>query len=196
MQDQVRNFSVEHSVTSNKISPQTIWDLWSDVNNCSAFSDTLLLPNISTSDSCSVELIAWHSCDSNIQVLHYRIINGGHTWPGAPFIIGTTNQDIIASSIIWEFFNKFSLNTGIHEAATSLNAQVYPNPFNSNLTIKTENESKSTVKIYSADGKLIVSSEFNAEKIHLNTSTLANGIYFLHIFSNDKIESFQIFKIE
>ncbi|MFY7780780.1 MAG: DUF1194 domain-containing protein, partial [Tagaea sp.] len=34
-------------------------------------------------------------------VEHFRIVGGGHTWPGSPFIIGVTNQDIKASVEVW-----------------------------------------------------------------------------------------------
>ena len=48
--------------------------------------------------------------DSSVEL--YKIINGGHTWPGAaiPLFENNTNQDFNASEKIWEFFNKYDIN--------------------------------------------------------------------------------------
>ena len=41
---------------------------------------------------------------NNNQVQLYKIVNGGHDWPGA-----WGNMDINASQVLWEFFNHFKL---------------------------------------------------------------------------------------
>ena len=44
-------------------------------------------------------------------VEHYKIIGGEHSWPGALFPNGATNQDINdAAEKIWEFFSKYDIN--------------------------------------------------------------------------------------
>ena len=42
----------------------------------------------------------------------YKIVNGGHTWPGAyiPLTGINTNQDFSASEKIWQFFSKYDIN--------------------------------------------------------------------------------------
>jgi len=49
--------------------------------------------------------IEWTNCAAGTIVRHYRISDGGHTWPGQP---GTTHV-ISADEVIWNFFSKFSL---------------------------------------------------------------------------------------
>ena len=45
---------------------------------------------------------------NNNEVWLYKIIDGGHDWPGA-----YGNMDINASEVVWEFFNDFSLSYNI-----------------------------------------------------------------------------------
>ena len=40
----------------------------------------------------------------------FKIINGGHTWPGSIISIGATNYDIDASIEIWKFFSRYDIN--------------------------------------------------------------------------------------
>jgi polyhydroxybutyrate depolymerase len=46
--------------------------------------------------------------------LFYRIEDGGHTWPGSSIVLtqpwsGKTSQDIVASQLIWQFFEAHPL---------------------------------------------------------------------------------------
>ena len=63
-----------------------------------------------------MEHYIWNN-DDYIAVEHYKIINGGHDWPGS-----WGNMDIDASSIIWNFVKRFSrseLKTEINIARDS-----------------------------------------------------------------------------
>ena len=56
------------------------------------------------------ELHTWEGCDE--ELLHYKVLNGGHTWPGGyqylpELLIGKTNQDLDATETIWNFFNGY-----------------------------------------------------------------------------------------
>lgn len=76
---------------------------WTNLNNC-VESDTTILPDLDKTDGCSVEKINYRNCST---VIYYKVINGGHTWPGAGppgYTAGNTNQDIHASTLILNFF--------------------------------------------------------------------------------------------
>lgn len=50
-------------------------------------------------------------CPSQSHVVHARVVQGGHTWPGgsayAPeFIVGVASQDVDATELFWEFFSQ------------------------------------------------------------------------------------------
>jgi polyhydroxybutyrate depolymerase len=62
-----------------------------------------------------VTLLTYTRCDRRAEVHFYRISNGGHTWPGASEPAasqagpGLTTQEINASRILWNFFERYRL---------------------------------------------------------------------------------------
>jgi polyhydroxybutyrate depolymerase len=79
---------------------------WTDFNNCDTVDTTNLL-DIDLTDDSTVEKINYTNCSNNSNVIFYKVINGGHTWPGAGppgYSAGITNQDFNASVEIWNFF--------------------------------------------------------------------------------------------
>ena len=177
-------------------SANDLMTLWSNVNGCSSNTDTVLLSDISLTDNCRAQKITWHDCNNSTQLIHYRIIDGGHTWPGSPILIGTTNQDINASGIIWNFFNQFSLTLSTENFESESDPiKISQNPFSSFIDIDLKSSSPSIINIYSSDGKLIHSAEYSENKIHLEDDHLNPGLYFLHIFQNNLSKTFKIVKI-
>ena len=97
----------------------SILDFWTNFNNCNNTPIITSIPNTNTNDGCTAEHQIWKDGSNGSIVEHYKIINGGHTWPGAIFPNGTTNQDINASVKIWEFFNKYDIN-GLISTSTAI----------------------------------------------------------------------------
>jgi polyhydroxybutyrate depolymerase len=62
-----------------------------------------------------VTLLTYTRCDRRAEVHFYRVSNGGHTWPGASEPAasqagpGLTTQEINASRILWDFFERYRL---------------------------------------------------------------------------------------
>ena len=85
------------------IGVDTAIQFWSEVNNCTiTVLDTLA--DINTSDGSYVVSENYQSLSNNNEVWLYKVINGGHDWPGV-----WGNMDINASELVWNFFNDFSL---------------------------------------------------------------------------------------
>lgn len=65
--------------------------------------------------SADVILTNYSSCDRNASVALYTINDGGHTWPGVPRMpewgVGKTTDSIHATELMWEFFDKHSLQS-------------------------------------------------------------------------------------
>ena len=61
----------------------------------------------------TVEVKKYTGCEEGIEVQFYKVIGGGHSWPGGQklpkFIVGFTTEEINASSLMWEFFQKYKL---------------------------------------------------------------------------------------
>lgn len=91
--------------------------LWAKKDGCSMSTTTENLPNIVLNDLCKAQKTTYKNCQGQNGVIVYKIINGGHTWPGADatiitgILLGRTNQDINAGAETWNFFkNKTLIN--------------------------------------------------------------------------------------
>lgn len=82
---------------------------WVSHNQCPAEPVITDLPDVNTTDNSTITVYYYGLCNDATEVTLYTINGGAHTWPGAQIIIGVTNQDINASSEIWNFFRKYSL---------------------------------------------------------------------------------------
>ena len=111
-------------------SVEQVLELWRGFSNCPADAVIIDLPDL-VPEGSTVQTHTWAPCDDSVEVVHYKVINGGHTWPGSVGTtgIGNTNRDIIASDEIWKFVSRFSLNlpTAVNDAVPETIA-CYPNP--------------------------------------------------------------------
>jgi polyhydroxybutyrate depolymerase len=81
---------------------------WTSHNNCSSSPNTVQMPDSNPRDGTKVKRETYGSGD----VVLYVIEGGGHTWPGAlqlnslTELCGATSQDIDASELMWDFFQR------------------------------------------------------------------------------------------
>ena len=80
---------------------------WTAHNNLDEPAVTLDVPNIESTDGSAVQHVIYSNRE--VAVEHFRVLGGGHTWPGAPVRDNQTNQDINASVEIWKFFKRYDL---------------------------------------------------------------------------------------
>ncbi len=81
---------------------------WAERNNCTP--DTV----IDDDSTDTIEILRYTDCDDEAEVILYSIIGGGHTWPGnvpqgPSFLLGSTNDEIIAGEVMWQFFREYAL---------------------------------------------------------------------------------------
>jgi len=75
--------------------------------------------------------------------------------------------------------------TGIEEKESGHELKIYPNPAIDQITIQTSNSiRKAYIRLYSIDGRLIVSKDLYNEKETISIRSLSNGIYFVSIYLN------------
>jgi len=84
--------------------------LWLEHNKIYNLPVIEKIPDIDN-DGVTAERVAWIGRQKEVSVVLYKIIGGGHTWPGGKQYlpekqIGKTCKDINASKIIWDFFSK------------------------------------------------------------------------------------------
>jgi polyhydroxybutyrate depolymerase len=136
---------------------------WRDTDACTLANDTTFIADSNPGDGCTVQRIRYQHCPANNEVLFYKIIGGGHTWPGGVFDVtnfGNTNHDISATDEIWNFFNRYSLDglTGINEISTAPSLRIAPNPAANQLNILTDGDLINTT-IYELCGREVLSVE-------------------------------------
>lgn len=166
----------------------TVVKYWVKKNNCNTTPVFSNIPNTNTFDGCTAERYVYSNGNSGSTVELYKIIGGGHSWPGSPFIIGVTNQDYSASKEIWRFFNQYNLATltSVAELNKTISVNIYPNPANDYLEIKTKNQFNE-IEIHDLLGKTVLTYSpqelagggFFTRKI--NIETLNSGIYILSL---------------
>ena len=88
-----------------QISHNEVLNYWINYNETDASPIISDLPNININDGSTVKLYQYKNGNNNVEIEHYKVINGGHDWPGT---LG--NMDIDADSIIWRFVSQFDIN--------------------------------------------------------------------------------------
>lgn len=155
---------------------------WVGFNQCNTTSIFNNVPDINVFDGCTAEHYLYQTGTNGVEVEHYKIINGAHTWPGSLFTIGVTNHDINASEKIWQFFAQYNLNGKITSVQPThkVNAEVYvfPNPSNSIININLDGEHDAIFRLYDVAGKLVLTKCIkNYEKIDVSAYPRANYSY-------------------
>jgi polyhydroxybutyrate depolymerase len=90
---------------------------WANTDGCGPSTDTAV-PDVAEDDTHTT-LTHFGSCKDNADVMLYRVIGGGHTWPGGlqylgKWLIGKTSRDFDASETIWAFFKGKSTSPASH----------------------------------------------------------------------------------
>jgi polyhydroxybutyrate depolymerase len=88
-----------------------VGEYWRKHNKCSPLAQETFLPDINPDDDVYVQWRRYHRGEEDSEVILYTLHGGGHTWPGGSqylprFIIGNTCQDLDATRVIWDFFQK------------------------------------------------------------------------------------------
>ena len=117
--------------------PSTI-DFFVNQNNLTdmVFSE---LPNINQNDGSIIESYIYTSPKSNNEVWLYKVIGGGHDWPGAD-----GNMDVNISQEIWKFFNAMSISE-------------------QSLIKEDTDKNKKLVKVVDLLGRDVAANDFNIE---------------------------------
>ena len=181
------------------VSVDTAVQYWVNNNNCQTAEPVVNIPDNVPDDSSTVELYKYTDCDCDADFYFYKIINGGHTWPGVPIPqfpqLGNTNEDIHASYVLWNFFSQFSLCknvTRIIEPEKDINFSLYPNPTNGSIYLQSE-EKIANIILFDMTGQKRFLKKRNDGVIDL--TNLSSGIYLLRIeLSNGKTQATKVMK--
>ncbi|MBK8491787.1 MAG: T9SS type A sorting domain-containing protein [Saprospirales bacterium] len=173
----------------NTLSIPDLLLFWTQKNGCIGDPSVEPVPNTVLLDGSTAELIKYNDCEAGTEVWHYKVYNGGHTWPGAVVIVGVTNQDFSASSAIWEFFLRHSPegpSAGTEVNANEKEVLAFPNPFSETLTVRLPEGQPTVVSVWDQWGRLRWSGEA-AEVVSLDTHNWQSGVYCMSVRSQDGV---------
>ena len=97
--------SYDGTIPEGQISHDAVLNYWINYNQTDKSPVIIDLPNIDTTDGSTVKLYQFKNGKNNVEIEHYKLINGGHDWPGT-----YGNMDIDANSIMWNFLSQFDIN--------------------------------------------------------------------------------------
>ncbi len=165
--------------------------LWVRLNNCNPVPTSSMVPNISTADSCTAQHFVYSGGNGNSTVEFFKIIGGGHSWPGSAYNISgvNTNQDFSASKEIWRFLRQYCLSnlTSVAEIEKrNIDFLLFPNPSNSILNFSFNKPSNNLVTIEITDilGKVVMTETTSDTSISVDK--LNTGLYFFTLTQNAK----------
>jgi len=161
---------------------------WATFNNCSPVPTIVNVPNTNLSDGSTVEKYTYDNGDNCSQVVHYKVTNGQHTWPGSIFNLAGTNYDINASVEVWNFMSKYDIfglitcnPAQVNEQKGSVDFQVFPNPSNKSIHVDLKIAESSRYEIYSLCGQLLKSGSISMSSSEIDISNLHPQGYLLKI---------------
>ncbi|MDD3876892.1 MAG: PHB depolymerase family esterase, partial [Bacteroidales bacterium] len=175
---------VPYSGASGVLSVDALMQFWANKNNCAQTPTITNITDINSTDLCTVEKHHYTPCAGQEQLILYKVINGGHTWPGGFPVasLGNTNQDINASAEIWDFFNNFSLPASLSEHIQDIDlVQIYPNPVYSGK-VSVNNNQNEAIEIFliNSVGQVLKDLNIKAkESMVLELNMYSKGIYII-----------------
>ena len=158
-------------------------DYFADLNgSTTTIIDTL--PNSNTTDGSNVIREKYSQIGSNCnQVWLYKIIGGGHDWPGA-----SGNMDINPGVEMVQFFEEvYCANTTGITSEPIFDISIYPNPSSDVLNIETNLHMGLTeIHFYSSIGQCVksISCTLNTT-MSVSLTELPDGIYYIKLTSKN-----------
>lgn len=183
------DMTVAYNGTTQYASIPAVVDFWVDQNNCHTTPHVVNVPNVNTMDGSTVEHYVYSQGNQDATVELFKVIGGGHTWPGAPIdlpLSGNTNRDINASSEIWRFFSQYRLDDLLRsdEHALSSKIHIYPNPTNGSIAFDFQ-ESPDGLIITDIAGREV--DFFDRNTIPSAYSFKEKGVFFISIIRNNEL---------
>lgn len=173
--------SYEGDFGMTPVEETVLW--WAQRNQCTIPPQVTPMEDFDPNDQSTAEEIYYGNGINGSEVVLYKIINGGHSWPGAIPIpdLGVTNQDIDASVIIGEFFTRHcGLATGVEDAHFTHVSGIWPNPSQGPFYI--DGPDLSYVEIRDVRGSLIGVKDLSSGVRMFDLSYLPSGLYFAVVY--------------
>lgn len=180
--------TVAYTGSAINLHTDSVVSYWRKWNNCDAIPVMINVPNTVITDGVTAEHYVYGNGDNGTSVELYKIIGGGHTWPGASFNAGVTCMDFSASKEIWRFFSQYSLSTDVENAFSFAQKFVLsPNPADKYLQIEAKEGEIRHLQVLDMTGKNIFTKELHAKNYEIAIKDWAKGLYILQISDGKRL---------
>ena len=158
-------------------------ELWLDANGIPGEPVQTAVPDISSNDGSTADLITWESLDECVAVEHYRINGGGHDWPGT-----FGNMDIVAHEVIWDFVKQYGLSGHLDCTTNAIlpsgetqsdDLLLYPLPASNHLNVTVPGDGPWHCTLINAQGQAIRRMQSSFPQLTIDCSDLKTGMYFI-----------------
>lgn len=161
---------------------EQVVNYWVSYNNCLPTPTITDVPNTNTTDGATAQHYVYTGGDGGTSVEFFKVIGGGHTWPGALFNLAgvVTCKDFNASAEVWRFVSQYQLDNVTHTPTTIQHTSqlaVSPNPVANQLHIAINNNELQIVYIYDALGKMVFNQKCQANQLNVSVEELPAGFY-------------------
>jgi len=167
--------TVEYTGNSYGNDAEDLVEYWRDFNNCDLTPEVTNLPDLAA-DGRTVDYYYYGNGDDNTTVEFYKVNNGEHDWMYLP------DFDISYTIEIWKFFRKHSnLSVGVKDIVVNDKFDIYPNPANDYILVKSEELKDKTCEIIDLTGNIIKQLKVQKSELRIQIQDLEKGIYFLKV---------------
>lgn len=180
--------TVPYAGNSGFLPIDSVVNYWVQFNNCPTPANLINVPDVAPTDGATAEHYVYAAGDGGATVELYKIINGAHTWPGAPLTIDVTCMDISASKEIWRFFSQFEHPTaGMANNQTKQPLKIWPNPADQSIRFSEYNQGAGSYKIMDMEGRIMIGGRWQSGENQIDISHLKAGIYVLECTDGERI---------
>ena len=102
-----RDDEVEYdgSIPERTLSQEETLEYWRTFNKVDTVPIITNMPDLNSLDGSTAVRYKYVNGDNDSEVEHYKVVDGGHDWPGT-----FGNMDINSDSVIWNFVSQFDIN--------------------------------------------------------------------------------------
>jgi len=109
------------------------------------------------------------------------------------YTTNTGNNGSVAQGVQQPY--EISTTVGVNETTINLELSVYPNPTTNYLTLKVEDNTQLSYKLYDLNGEVLKSNAVNSVSSQISLEELPSAIYFLNVIKDNQIiKAFKIIK--
>lgn len=168
-------------------------NFWIQNNGCQKNAIESQWPNINTDDNTTTDIFTYTSCNNDAEVVHFKVNNGGHTWPRLNATTVGTSRDFEASKVIWDFFKKYTLKqSSALGDLEELDGHIFPNPFFDKIYLEAPSDLE--VIVYDGLGRCQLITSLTNGQNTLPTASWKPGFYIVFLKQNGRQKYFKMLK--